>query len=103
MLWSKDCDFATRPEPRATLKSFLVSRWGFISLRGPIPHDSVGSCLDRPSRRLPEWQMQLRLLNIYSSKVGDSPKPFSRKSAGRSSFEQGRLGIVFLLDGPHTG
>jgi len=32
-------------------------------------------------------------------KVRDSPKPFDPKPAGRSSFEQGRLGIVFLLDG----
>jgi hypothetical protein len=79
--WSNDCDFANRPKPRATLNS----------------------CLDLPSRRLPEWEMQLRLWNTYFSKVRDSPKPFGPKSAGRSSFERGRLGIVFLLDGPHTG
>ena len=36
-------------------------------------------------------------------KVRDGPKPFGPKSAGRRSFEQGRLGSVFLLDGPHTG
>ena len=52
---------------------------------------------------LAEWQMQLRLWNTHSSKVRHSPNPFGPKSAGRSSFEQGRLGIVFLLDGPHPG
>jgi hypothetical protein len=55
-----------------------------------------------PSRRLPERRCNFGSWITYSSKACDSPKPFGRNSAGRNSFEQGRLGIVLLLDGPYT-
>ncbi len=76
--------------------------WGFISLRGPsaklnwfVPGPAITALA-----RMADATAALEYLLL---KVRDSPKPFGPKSAGRSSFEQGRLGIVFLLDGPHPG